>query len=173
MPTVKQKKTLADLQASDRHALIGKIKIRAKEAYLDSGTPEYRVWLAKYAMGKTSCGQMDHAELSAALDRMDGKTPMVDTYPEPSAKLKGAAIPTARQWGMLAGLSRDMGWDGLADSRLIQHCQHTAKVDALGDLTRRHVSDCIAGLERRKNQLEGKVTAAVFRAKLAMRKANA
>ena len=133
-----------------RNALIGKIKAKAKLAGIEQGSEDYRQWLVNLG-GKPSCGDMDEAELSAVLDRLDGKSPKPRLLlPVASDKVTGQ-IPTAQQWKYLHGLALDAGWSGLHGGRMVKHILHTAKVDALEDCNRKQVSDCIQGMERRTN----------------------
>lgn len=145
-----------------RHILLGKVHTAAKDAGLDSGTPEYESWLAGLSGGKTSCQQLDLGELSAICDQLAGKKRPAhwqadwDDPPEASGHIQGSMIPTTKQWRYLGNLGRRLGWSGLKDKRMLAHIQRTAKVDALGDCDRDMVSKCINGLERRVAQITQK-----------------
>ena len=133
-----------------RNTLIGKVKAKAKLAGIESGSEDYRIWLINLC-GKSSCGAMDESELSALLDKLEGKTPKPRLLlPVASDKVTGH-LPTVQQWRFLHGLACDAGWNGLHDNRMIKHILHTAKVEVLEDCNRKQVSDCIQGMERRTN----------------------
>ncbi|NMG46410.1 DUF1018 domain-containing protein [Aromatoleum toluvorans] len=141
--------------AQQRAALIAKVHALAKKLGYDEAT--YRTVLLTQT-GKTSCRQMSDRQLSRLAEALDclakGKSlPEAPKPPSASAKgLAGQALPTAKQWETLAGLSARAGWGGLHDFRLLAFARHTAKVADLGELSRSGMSAVITGLSRRLAQ---------------------
>jgi hypothetical protein len=140
-------KTAAQL----RVALIGKVYALSKRMGYDDAT--YRMVLMTQT-GKTSCRDMTEKQLSQLADALEGLSkgnalPDAAQAPQASANgLGGQALPTAKQWAMLAELACRMGWSGLDDASLLTFAQRTARVGAMGELSRTDMSKVISGLTR-------------------------
>lgn len=127
-----------------RHKLIAKIKLGVKALGLDDDT--YRDFLALHG-GKRSCADLSDAALKRVADALDAK----GAYPDKTKGGSGDGRPTEAQRRKLAALSRDRGWDGLTDDRLVSFVNRTAGVDDLRFLTRAAMTAVIIGLERWKD----------------------
>ena len=67
----------------------------------------------------------------------------------------GEDRPTDAQLRKLGALARARGWDGLDDERLVGFVRRTAKVEAVGWMTRKQASRVITGLEKWRGDAEG------------------
>ncbi|MBX9635207.1 MAG: regulatory protein GemA [Magnetospirillum sp.] len=124
-----------------RNKLIAKIKMGVKALGLDDDI--YRDFLAMHG-GKRSCTDLTDAGLKKVADALEAK----GAYPDKSRGGCGDDRPTEAQRRKLAALSRERGWDGLKDDRLVSFVIRTANVNSLRFLTRAAMTDVITGLER-------------------------
>ena len=135
--------------ASDqrRRGDMAMIHIAAKRLFGDVSTDgegrlEYENWL-EGKTGKRSAANLSKTariELIKGL-RRDG------LIPDRNPGGKGVDRPTKAQWAMIAGLARNIEWDGLDDPALRGFVQRTAKVDAPRFMTRTQASKVILGLQ--------------------------
>lgn len=142
-----------------RNALIGRVHQLAK--MLQLGDRDYRAMLLCHT-GKQSCKDLCLPELTRfiktlekMLDRIDPDTNTPQSFII-SLGVPPEVRPTPRQWEMLGGLSRKMGWSGLADPRFLAFVARTTTSDVLEGLTRRQVSHCITGLRAWHEQIKAK-----------------
>ncbi|MCP4698872.1 MAG: DUF1018 domain-containing protein, partial [Gammaproteobacteria bacterium] len=121
---------------SSIHASAGKVFGPMHEVGNDE---KYRDWLhARFNV--VSCMNMSNVELAAVAAELRKLLPA-------QAGSGSSNVPTGKQLGMLAGLFRKRGWNGLTDGRSVAFVKRTAKVDSMKYLSRRGASQCISGMK--------------------------
>jgi phage gp16-like protein len=110
------------MSKSGRARYLAHIHAAAKAQGWNEGT--YRDWI-KRRTGKTSCAELDDAQLGAL-----------------AATLK----PTGPQWEAIHAACREMGWSGTADCDFKAFVKRTTKADEPLFLTRRQLTDVLVGL---------------------------
>lgn len=145
-----------------RNQVIAKVHALAKVLGFDETA--YRTVLLSHT-GRTSCKDMTDAQLghlADALACLAGGKPAPVRGERPANRHKalgtGQPLPTSKQWEVLEALAHRAGWMGLDDFRTLAFARHTAKVTALGELTRADMSKIITGMTRRLSQINQEVT---------------
>ncbi len=147
-------------QLTQRQGLSAMAHILSKQVGLEGDS--YRTYMLCIT-GKTSCVDCDLETLQRFVEALKLLAGGVDPDQAPKAAKSGIRrhvagnIPTLRQWETLLGLTVNMGWMGLEDTRLLAFVQRTAHVEAVQELSKKQISACITGLMNWQNQLRAKL----------------
>ena len=145
-PTARRKPTVSP----KRRALLGLVHKGAAKMFGDD-REAYEDWLERET-GARSCKALTVDQLDGLVTglRRDNLLPPRSVKGGTGKTNNGEDRPTDAQIRKLGALSRARGWEGLDDARLLAFVKRTAKVEAVGWMTRRQASAVITGLTKWK-----------------------